>query len=321
MFYPSIIYYNTEVGYSASKAGIQYPRWLTCDPQPDPPGKLALDDKPRRIYHLNRDRSNLLDRVVQITATRSHLIATIDRIDRLIKTSTADLNHQGAELDRSIHKLFTAALNRPKLGVKTRVAIEDIYRSLQGTIVSFNLSEPDRIPQAQEQAQHYHWTPPIQPESTEIDPELKQKIRVVYLRLASLYHPDKHPGSVYHAQLMQEINAAYDRGDLAQLLEIERGDARNLSAAVDPTAELLDQIQYLKRQIDSQLSENRQLKNSPTYQIWELIENDRDPIGNLIQRLAAQVELMRSLSKILTDFCNKKIGVKDLLIKLNTQKP
>lgn len=82
--------------------GIQYPRWLLEDPKPDPPGQLALDDRSIRIQHLDRQRSDLLAQVAKVTTTRSQLIATIDRIHNLIQTSTADINREGAELDRSI---------------------------------------------------------------------------------------------------------------------------------------------------------------------------------------------------------------------------
>jgi hypothetical protein len=317
MFYASTISYATSTNYS--RVVIQYPRWLLEDPKPDLPGQLALDDRSIRIQHLNQQRSDLLAQVAKVTTTRSQLIATIDRIHDLIQASTAEINREGAELDRSIHELFNQALNRPKLGVKTKATIERIYRSIQGQIISEQPQpeepeDPDQIPEPQQQS-HYHWQPPSQPEQAEIDPALKQKIRVVYLRLANLYHPDKHPGSVYHAQLMQEINAAYDRGDLTRLLEIEQGTIRSADPT-DLTQELLDQIQYLKRQVADLLNKNRCLKNSREYQVSQLIENDRDPIGQMMQALVAQVKLMRQLSKILTDFCNRKIGVKDLLIQL-----
>jgi hypothetical protein len=310
MFQASYISYTNY-----SRIAIQYPRWLLEDPQPDPPGQLALDDRSIRIQHLNQQRSDLIVQVAKVSTTRSDLIATIDRIHDLIQTSTADINREGAELDRSIHELFTQALSRPKLGVKTRATIAGIYRSLQGNIISVApnhpLEDPDHIPEPQQQT-HYHWQPPTQPEQAEIDPELKQKIRAVYLRLANLYHPDKCKS---HLELMQEINAAYDRGDLARLLEIEQGTIRSADPT-DPTQELLDQIQYLKRQVADLLNKNRHLKNSREYQISQLIENDRDPIGQMMQALVAQVKLMRSLSNILADFYNRKIGVKDLLIQL-----
>jgi hypothetical protein len=316
MFQPLNISYTNY-----SRVAIQYPRWLLEDPKPDPPGQLALDDRSIRVQHLNKTRSDLLAQVAKVSTTRSDLIATIDRINNLIQNSTAEINKEGADLDRSIHELFNRVLSRPRLGLKTKVAIAGIYRSLQGNIISEQPQpepeqpeDPDRIPEPQQQS-HYHWQPPSQPEQAEIDPELKQKIRAVYLRLANLYHPDKHPGSKYHAELMQEINGAYDRGDLTRLLEIEQGTIRSADLT-DSTQELLDQIQYPTRQIDSLYFENRRLKNSREYQISQLIEDDRDPIGQMMQALIAQVKLMRSLSIILADFCDRKIGVKDLLIQL-----
>ncbi|MFM6476490.1 MAG: molecular chaperone DnaJ, partial [Dolichospermum sp.] len=46
-----------------------------------------------------------------------------------------------------------------------------------------------------------------------------------FLRLAEIFHPDKvkdNETQMTHTEIMKEINKAYQEGDLARLLEIER---------------------------------------------------------------------------------------------------
>ncbi|MDD1475162.1 J domain-containing protein, partial [Dolichospermum sp. ST_sed4] len=52
-----------------------------------------------------------------------------------------------------------------------------------------------------------------------------RKIRQTFLRLAEIFHPDKvkdNETQMTHTEIMKEINKAYQDGDLARLLEIER---------------------------------------------------------------------------------------------------
>lgn len=148
----------------------------------------------------------------------------------------------------------------------------------------------------------------------QIDPELQQKIRAIYLRLAALYHPDKHPGSNYHVGLMQEINAAYGSGDLVRLLEIERGGTAQ--PQIDPTQELLDQIDYLERQHKSIFTENMRLANSPELGIDDRIKSGEDPIGQSIANMTFQINLMSRILKTLSDFASRKIGISDFVDRL-----
>jgi hypothetical protein len=101
-------------------------------------------------------------------------------------------------------------------------------------------------------------------------PEVEQQqIRKVYLRLATQFHPDKTQNEAqaeqFHA-IMQNINEAYGKNDLAALLALEEQ-----YAAFDftlPTIEESSIIQFLNQQIDRLKSEitllGEQLKRTNT---------------------------------------------------------
>ena len=62
------------------------------------------------------------------------------------------------------------------------------------------------------------------PEPQPTSPSSRQ-MRQTFLKLASLFHPDKVADSeqqIYHNEIMKEVNRAYQEGDIARLLEIER---------------------------------------------------------------------------------------------------
>lgn len=56
-------------------------------------------------------------------------------------------------------------------------------------------------------------------------PRPSRDLRKIFLKLADKFHPDKASDNetrVFYTEIMKEINIAYQSGDLARLLEIER---------------------------------------------------------------------------------------------------
>lgn len=280
-------------------------------------GKLAINDDNLRINYYRGEQARLLAEVVKLQDQNSQIQKIIKSVRADIKLRTADLNRVGIELDNSIHNLFAKAINRPKLGKFTKIKIELYYLNLQSEVLSRRqvATVEDFPPEdhAQASAHNYRWVNQ-EPTPATIDPERLKQIRSVYLRLANLYHPDKYPNSPYHLELMQQINAAYDQGDLVTLLKIEEQSTIIPNSPRAITADLIDQVRYLNQQLVGLNYHHRWLENSNEYRIS--LSKDRDLIGDAIVKIVEQIDYMRSIESMLKMFCDRQLSVKDLLSRI-----
>ncbi|MHC5829381.1 MAG: J domain-containing protein, partial [Nostoc sp.] len=124
------------------------------------------------------------------------------------------------------------------------------------------------------EGRHQHWQAQESVESASVArTENSRKIRQTFLRLAEIFHPDKVKDSEtqrYHTEIMKEINKAYQEGDLARLLEIERiqevGEVIDNNSEDDLTRKcrtLEQQNQILLTQYENLKRELRLTKNTP----------------------------------------------------------
>jgi hypothetical protein len=108
-----------------------------------------------------------------------------------------------------------------------------------------------------------------------------QDIRKIFLRLATRFHPDKartkeEQGRLH--KLMQQINEAYSKGDIAALIDIENKYAALNTLPVEDEAGLAD---FLQKQIDALTHEIDLLHNQLERITAELTNINRSDIGKL----------------------------------------
>jgi hypothetical protein len=123
----------------------------------------------------------------------------------------------------------------------------------------------------------------------------QQQIRKIYIELANRFHPDKAKTEAQQKlahELMQRINAAYQRGDMAELLEIQKNYPNFATAeTTDLTTPLLDILdeQILRAQhdlalLDSQLNrlktELNELKTSDLGQMSKQNKRQSNQFGS-----------------------------------------
>jgi len=203
---------------------------------------LALSELHLRLEYLEKQHQSILK---QIKKKRTELNNFVERTRSLATEVVHRANpsfQKMAQLDQEIHTLFETIFNTRKFGKQTLKKIQAVYHQLQfaGVIsVKPDISQLEKEPNeefapkeedfcaesAQSHYQNQHWQVP---ETTSFGAgartETQQKIRSTFLRLAEIFHPDKAADSEtqkYHTEIMQEINIAYQEGDLARLLEIE----------------------------------------------------------------------------------------------------
>ncbi|GBF79785.1 J domain-containing protein [Aphanothece sacrum] len=255
------------------------------------------------------------------------------------------------ELDTEIHGLFEDILTKKKFGKKSQKDILGVYHSLQymgllspkfdeddedeelddvfnNSSDEFNPNEEENFFNKNAQNSHQENFDDFSSERSEKSPESRQ-IRQTFLKLASMFHPDKVMDSetkMHHNEIMKELNRAYQEGDIARLLEIER--QHHLQEEIDMKNATVSEIERLclQRERDNQLLKNqyetlkkelRIARNTPE---GEMVKDYRacqkegiDAIGEILSSLENQVKGIENIRDFVQNFRDKKITLKQFL--------
>ncbi|MEH2418531.1 J domain-containing protein [Nostoc sp.] len=306
---------------------------------------LALSELHLRLEVLQKEHKSLLK---QIKKKRTELKNFVEQMRSL----ATEIFHQAspsfqkmAELDQDIHALFAEIFTTRKFGKQTLKNIEAVYLNLQlAGIISpkprskqfnteqeelFNSSatEEDFVGETAED-RHQHWQAQESVESASVArTEDSRKIRQTFLRLAEIFHPDKVKDSEaqrYHTEIMKEINKAYQEGDLARLLEIERiqqvGEVIDNNSEDDLTRKcrtLEQQNQILLTQYENLKRELRLAKNTPE---GAMVSDSRqaakkgiDSMAQMVETIESQIKVVSQIRDFVKDFREQKITIKDFL--------
>ncbi len=244
------------------------------------------------------------------------------------------------ELDQQIHAAFTEIFTGKKLGKQSRKNIEKIYYTLQ---ISGLISPSDRLDQDSDEPEDLedgdNWNEEdffgrqqrspfdTEVETPQIDRDELKKIRQIFLRLADVFHPDKtldDHDSEYRTEVMKEINQAYQSGDLAKLLAIEKqhqmGELIDRDSEDDLTrrcARIEQENEFLKSQFANLKQEVRLTKStqqgSMVTEYKKMTKSGIDPIGELVAETESQIKIITEVYQFVTDFRDKKITIKDFM--------
>jgi hypothetical protein len=248
-----------------------------------------------------------------------------------------------AELDAEIHALFAEILNTRKMGKQTQKNIQSLYRSLQmGGVISYKPIEEedddddeeldelfeDNDSQENHQRRRQFWEAEQDSESpTVARTDESRKIRQTFLRLAEIFHPDKvkdNETQMTHTEIMKEINKAYQDGDLARLLEIER--KYEVGETIDNNSEddlsrrcrnIEQHNQILKNQYEKLKQELRLAKNTPEGSMVadykKAAKQGIDCIELMLETIQSQTKIVAEIRDFVQDFKDKKITIKEFL--------
>jgi tetrahydromethanopterin S-methyltransferase subunit G len=302
---------------------------------------LAKSDLRIRLEALERDNEKLIQ---QIEKKRTELNNLLDRIRAIgveVAERSAPILKQLLELDEKIHAVFTEIFTGKKLGKQTRKNIEKIYYTLQIS----GLISPHEIPGGETDDAEYldddddDWNAedvfgrggrnPFQSEvePPQLDRDEQKKIRQIFLRLADAFHPDKTLGDgdrEYRTEVMKEINQAYQAGDLAKLLAIEK--QHHMGEIIDrdnedDLARRCDRVEreneFLTSQFAQLKQEIRATKSTPEGSIVaeykKLTKKGIDPIGDMVAETESQIQVVAEVHQFVADFRDKKMNIKDFL--------
>lgn len=234
-----------------------------------------------------------------------------------------------AEIDEEIHSLFDEIFATRKFGKQTKKSIEGIYRNLQmAGIISPKRDRDDSDTELDElfetddhqHQQHSEFTPTSKSDES-------RKVRNTFLRLAEIFHPDKvtdDETQMRHTEIMKEINKAYQEGDLARLLEIERQhqagesvDSNNEDDLTRKCHRLEQETKFLKTQYETIKRELRLVKNTPEGMIVadcrKIAKEGIDPIDQMLGQVESEIQVISHIRDFVKDFREQKITIKEFL--------
>ena len=305
---------------------------------------LALSDLHLQLAGLEKEHQSLLKQIKKkrtelnnfVEKMRSLATEVFHRVSPNMKTM--------AELDAEIHALFAEILNTRKMGKQTQKNIQSLYRSLQmGGIISYKHIEEekenddneeldelfeDNDSQENHQRRRQFWEAEQDSESpTVARTDESRKIRQTFLRLAEIFHPDKvkdNETQMTHTEIMKEINKAYQDGDLARLLEIER--KYEVGETIDNNSEddlsrrcrnIEQHNQILKNQYEKLKQELRLAKNTPEGSMVadykKAAKQGIDCIELMLETIQSQTKIVAEIRDFVQDFKDKKITIKEFL--------
>jgi hypothetical protein len=301
---------------------------------------LAVSDLRIRLEFLEQDNQKLIGKIEK---KRTELNNLIDRIRKLaveVSQRSAPLLQQLMELDRKMHAAFAEIFNGRKLGKQTRKQVEAIYANLQASGLITPQQEPGKHPRAGSfrsdddptDEPNWDWNeqqfpPNFDDDSPKLDRDKLKKIRQIFLRLAEVFHPDKvsDPDTQrYHTEVMQEINQAYQSGDLARLLAIEKKhqigeiiDLNNQDDLARRCARIEQENEFLKSQFDRLKLELRLNKNTPQglmlAEYRKLSKAGYDPIDEAISQAESQVKAISEVYAFVLDFRDRRITITEFM--------
>lgn len=304
---------------------------------------LALSDLHLHLQFLEKEHQSILK---QIKKKRTELNNFVEKA----RTLATEVVHRAnpsfqkmAQLDQEIHALFETIFTTRKFGKQTLKKIQAVYRQLQSAGIISIKSDTEQFQQepneefshieedfSAESAQnpHQHWQAQDYTSfGAGARTETQQKIRSTFLRLAEIFHPDKVQDSEtqkYHTEIMQEINIAYQEGDLARLLEIESrqraGEVVDLNNEDDLTRKcrhLEQQNQILLTQYENLKQELRLAKNTPE---GAMVSSSRkakkqgiDAVAGMVEAIESQIQAVSQIRDFVKDFQQQKLTIQKFL--------
>ena len=300
---------------------------------------LALSDLRIRLEFLERDNEKLLKQIEKKRSELTNLLTKIREIGVEVAQRSAPILQQLLELDEKIHAVFTEIFNGKKLGKQTRKNVEKIYYTLQmsGLIspkaLDFDDDEPTELDDEDEwDAEDFFGRQrrsPFnsEPEPPQLDRDELKKIRQTFLKLADVFHPDKtldDHDREYRTEVMKEINQAYESGDLAKLLAIEKKhqmgeiiDRDNEDDLTRRCARIERENEFLNSQFANLKQEIRQTKNTPEGSIVaeykKMTKHGLDPVGEMVSETEAQIKVIAEIHQFVIDFRDRKMTIKDFM--------
>lgn len=312
---------------------------------------LAKTPLHQKFFNLQDDRQWLLKQIKRKRTELDNFIAGIRSLASEMFKQAAEPMQRLQAIDEEIHQIFAEVFKR-KFGKKSRQDVERVYTQLQMMqVISHNPEWFAKLDAWDDEGDDeieddFDDMPPFddfpggnpfadaqsapEPDATPDPPAHQRDMRQTFLRLASIYHPDRagdEDTQAIHTEIMKEINRAYNDGDFARLLELEKQqqsgelDVTELEAGDDlerACQQLERDNNTLREQYEGIKTELRNLRNNT--QEGEMLKTYRrakkvgvDVFAQMAEEAQAEIEYMEMMRDFVRDFRDRKITIKDFL--------
>ncbi|HRI49334.1 MAG TPA: hypothetical protein PLW65_04060 [Pseudomonadota bacterium] len=315
------------------------------DGNPSDPGSatgLRLQERPERLSSLLREHQQLLTKIKQkrreLQRLTERMQTTLAEASRRVAPLLAEIER----LDGELHALFSELLARKRQPRGVTAAVKRIYQTLQQAgVLSPAAPAPAPTYEDRARASAGRW------ESAAADGEPEaggysaprpgaregtagQSLRGLFHRLAAEVHPDRaqhEDEKARRTEAMKELTRAYQDGDLARLLELEKIwlVAGELPAARDELSDLDDRCATLGRtnaalrsQLDQIKKELKELRRSPQAVLLSDLARSaartgEDQFASAITEAQEHVDHLRELVDFIGKFRAGAIDLDELL--------
>lgn len=298
---------------------------------------LGVSDLRLRLVGLEETNEKLLKHISRKRREIDKFMATIQEIQQKMMADVSPVMMKMQETDGDIHRIFQKIFATRKMGKQTARMVKEVYMLLQiSNTITFN---PDSLDEEEREAfnpftngdddeeepedfRGFGKKRPEEGHARQNDREETRQLRQTFLRLATVFHPDKvdEVHREEYAEIMKEVNLAYQRGDLARLLAIEKqhelGVTIDRSNADDLTLrcqQLEHENQLLQEQKTALNGELRQMKSSTAGlglgDYNQLKKMGIHPIDTMVQQAQDELADVINLRDFVQSFLDKKITV------------
>jgi hypothetical protein len=288
--------------------------------QPDLPGSAGFAEegalRPQapsgRLAALLEEHERLLTKIArrrqQLEAFREEVRAEGARLSAVAEP----LRERFFALDAEVHALFAELMAR-RLPKQDRVELGNLYQFLKDQEVlspAPGAAAPVDAP----------------PEET-VEPAERREpsdgLRELFLGLANALHPDKAQSShdlAERTEMMKEVNRAYQEGDLARLLEIERAwSASRVAASADEMDRRCQALERTNAELRAQLRQlTRAEKSLRASRMGRVVTGRKrpgtlDPVKQFQKEAKQEIDRLTQLRDHLRRFRDGKISFDQLL--------
>jgi hypothetical protein len=321
------------------------PRKISQLSPTQPTTSLALSSVHIRIETLDKERQWLLKQIKRKRTELNNFVEQMRSLATDILQQCAVSFQKLADIDQEIHALFAEIFASRKFNKQTQKDIEGIYRTLQlaGVITPKPVGQHEDITgdeqdEDDQQEHNYHRASPEADEPYEktqtplgFSPrnknDVSRNIRQTFLNLAAIFHPDKVKDGetqMRYTEIMKEINKAYQEGDLARLLEIER--QHDIGKFIDSNSEddlsrkctrLEQENELLRSQYVNLKQELALVKKTPEGAMVADCRKAKkvgvDAISLMVKQVESEIEIIASIRDFVQDFHERKMTIKEFL--------
>ncbi|MBS2015328.1 MAG: J domain-containing protein [Deltaproteobacteria bacterium] len=171
-----------------------------------------------RLEKLIRERDRLVAKVARAKRDHARFSERAEEAAGVVRSNVLPLLERHRAVSLEIRRLFAEILAKPRLSPGARKKVKGVLRQLEEEM---ELGEETEAPARARPS----GTAEVASASARGAEQGQSSLRAVFKRVALALHPDRASHDAERArrtELMKEVTSAYDEGDIAKLIDLEK---------------------------------------------------------------------------------------------------